>query len=248
MQTSTKLILLVSLLVLSSCMSPSDAAINVAVGSPPAVAGCDSCSGDLSLAVHFEDATNHNVTVGTPCGCSDGDAIYTLASSAVESTTQKSDGTYSLSIPTMADYAVFDVSTNDIFTPVAGTLVFDMYVTTWANYTVLFTARYNATNYLTVTILDDSEIRARYSGAGTVITVETSGASLVVNTWYTITVKWRQADLNPNLSINANTQTTTDNTNLTAWDASATNIWLGDIDVAGWALFIDNVKVYNTWQ
>ena len=69
----------------------SDGVVHVAAG------GCDDCSGTLVMAVHFEDNTGSDLETGTPCGCSDGsDKVYTLAS-ATHSSTQASDGTYSIS-------------------------------------------------------------------------------------------------------------------------------------------------------
>jgi len=74
-------------------------------GKPPAGGGCDDCSGDLKFAWHFENETN--VTTGTPCGCSDGDATPAKEGSPAITPDQKSDGTNSMHVDNTSENYTF---------------------------------------------------------------------------------------------------------------------------------------------
>lgn len=76
----------------------------------PAVAagGCDDCSGTLVFSTHFEN--DNDITVGTPCGCSDGTTAQALTGGSTYSSTYASDGTYSCKAEGENDVAAIDTT------------------------------------------------------------------------------------------------------------------------------------------
>lgn len=213
---------------------------------------CDDCSGDLSLAIHFENDTD--IEVGTPCGCSDGSTTLTL-SNAVFSAAQKSDGTYSLYCANAEDYATVPVSNYDIISDAAGTITFDLYIVTWTDDAHILLVFDNGdgltTDYLSVDMISLDELRLRYEGGNQRVSATTTDWNLSTGQWYSITVKWTQSAVNPNLSIASSAGTTaTSDTDLD--DIGVANEWeiiyMGIQNVQNAEYYLDNIKVYNSWQ
>lgn len=242
------------LLLLVGC-SPSEARMGIAtaMSGAGAAALCDVCSGaDLSLAVHFEDDSGHAVGTGSPCGCSDADAVYSLNSDAAESAVQKSDGTKSLYIPTTYDYAYFALVSEDIVDDAAGTITFDLRVKdTWADSVRVFDAVVDppdGNNQIYCITYDGDELRCVVEGDNSAVTVTTSGALLAVNTWYSVTLKWRAGETDPAVYLAVGADTEESNTNLTPMADIPDLLRLGNSTAIGMEFYLDNVKVYKTWQ
>lgn len=90
---------------------------------------CDDCSGTLKFAWHMEDNdSTPDVTLGNPCGCSDGDTIGAETGSPGFSSVQKSDGTYSLHINALDECYTFDISSDDIVIADDVKITFDIYI------------------------------------------------------------------------------------------------------------------------
>jgi len=76
---------------------------------------CDDCTGATKFAFHMEDDdATPDVTLGSPCGCSDGDEVGAETGSPAFSSAQKSDGTYSLHINAIDEYYEFDANGGEI--------------------------------------------------------------------------------------------------------------------------------------
>lgn len=207
---------------------------------------CDDCSdANLTFSWHAEDI---DVTVGTPCGCSDGDTTATLVSGAVISSTQKSDGTNSLSFPTSLDYATFDNTSEDIINKDAGTIIFDIYLTARANFQRVFIYEVDSNNFIRCQTRNIDELDVIYSGDSTEIGAVTGAADLSLNTFYTVTAKWRTGVTDPSLSITVNGSTGTNNTDLTAIIGNSGTIEIGSKISGSTFGFIDKVLIYNNWQ
>lgn len=214
----------------------------------------DSCTGTLLFSWHAEntDVTLGGIAGGVNNGCSVGDSTATLGSGAEISTSQYSDGIKSLSYPTASDLAAFTVTSNDIISSTAGTIVMKIRVSTWSEE---YFIRYyvDATNNLGINLSGADEIRFAYQGNGDYVTATTTDANMAVDTWYTITAKWAGTDVNPNASIvvcdvnNANCSTTiTSNTNLTAFTSTSGTLWLGNSEGGSLVGYVDNIKIYNS--
>jgi hypothetical protein len=220
----------------------------------PVAGGGDDCSdANLLFSWHME---NENVTLGTPAGCSDGDETATLNSGATIDSTQFQDGANSLSCPTGSDYAGFAVSGNDIFSETAGTIIFYLRINTGGYVTGanLFSSRIDPNNRFEIYMQGADtptgrEIFMRWDGAGTTQSASTSDADLDTNTWYKITAKYDTADVDPNLSLQIDSETpVTNNNNLVAWSGSLSAMNIGNTLSAASDYWLDNIKVYDNWQ
>ena len=103
--------------------------------------GCDDCSGTLKFSWHME---NVDVTLGTPCGCSDGDTTATANDSITLSDTQEKDGTYSAYAADAGKYYSFTGSAEDLVDMDEALVIFWVYITTWAEDAHLFEVFGNA--------------------------------------------------------------------------------------------------------
>lgn len=209
--------------------------------------GCDSCAGGLLFAWHAEDV---DVTADSPCGCSAGDTTATLNGTAAISGTQYTDGDESLKCVDGTDYASFTITGYDIASDAAGTIVFDVYLVALDTYQVVFQAYGDANNRILVRVDDTNsdELEAKFWGGGTEIGVGTTVANIQVDTWYTITFKWRQGETDPSISLDANGDTVTKNDNLTDPTTEWSVLHVGTYEDGVETIYIDNVKVYDSWQ
>ena len=117
------------------CLSFQASAFNpmiVVSGSGSGGVVCDDCSGATMFAWHMEDDdSTPDVTIGNPCGCSDGDKVGAETGTPAFSGAQKSDGELSLLINGGAEYYTFVVDADDIFNMDDFKITFDIYVTSW---------------------------------------------------------------------------------------------------------------------
>lgn len=215
---------------------------------------CDDCSGDLSFACHWEgsDASDRlDIETGNPCGCSDGDTTGTIEGTATTSNSQKSDGSYSVHIPTCSDEIQYDITSEDIAQDNAGTITFDIYIVSWVDDARLCTVWVDndETNAIYIMMRSSDEIRLRYVGNNNAQAAVTNGANLSLNTWYSVTAKWRHGATDPSLYIDVNSVSASNNNDLVAFSSSPNQLSIGDTQTTGAPeYYIDNFKVYKTWQ
>lgn len=207
--------------------------------------GGDACgTGNLLFAWHCE---NVDVTLGTPAGCSLGDTVATLNSGAVISTTQEQDGSNSLSVPTINDRAIFAVTGENIAEGSQGRIEFYLYVTTIASTTSIMSFR-NGANAATIS-MGSNFINLEYLNSGSPDPeASTTAGSLTTGSWLKVVAQWRTTG-NPNLRVtvnDANEGTVNDDPGA---EIAPTEVWVGeDGGGAGGAFFVDNIKIYSTYE
>jgi hypothetical protein len=134
-----------------------------------------------------DDDSTPDVTLGTPCGCSDGDEIGAETGSPSFDATTQSDGTYSLLINALTEYYAFDISGVDLFDIDDFKITFDLYLGSYAGageWVYVWQAYYDADNLASVYI--DATQVCGYQCAATVCnSVCISGLS--TTTWYSCT-------------------------------------------------------------
>ena len=249
-----KRILILTILLMSSLAWAGSTTVVVGQGGG-GEAFCSSCTGSgTSPSFCWEVATDtENVSTDGGCVISGGDASAT-ANSAVDITSAPTGKSgYAVTWSTERDYYAFDVSSDDLVDDTAGTVVFDFYVTTFYNYTYMFMVRaLSGEDEISVGIVHTDELRLSYEGsnAGEVYAT-TSGADLQLNTWYTVTAKWRTGNQsgNPTLSITANNVTATSSTTLTAFtnQPGSNSLMIGNPGGSANGASVKNIKIYKAW-
>lgn len=225
-------------------------------------ATADSCTGNLLFSWHFEDTT---VTSGSPGGCSVGDTTATATGTGTTlSATQFEDGAKAGYFPDAADgggtnrYYTFDVAAEDIVKNNQGTIDLWIYVTTFVNGGVVFDTAADGNNGIGLSETTASTInqfRIDVNAGGTFRHATTTFASnFLLNTWYHVIAKWDHTAHSSNyIQICADTTTGTTNCGVTT---TALGTWAGTLASEIWGnqgsgattFYIDNVKVYGTWQ
>lgn len=215
----------------------------------------DSCTGALLFSWHMEndDVTLGGVAGGVNNGCSDNDTTATRASAAAISDTQAQDGTYSLSCPTSLDNAAFSIPTG--FSTNTGTVVLYVYVTTFFSDATLFRAYVDAQNYISIILKTSAETTSQIRGvhmAGNTARLATSAytGGIPSNQWLKVIFKWSNTAVSGKyLSL------TIDDANegsatlaLGSWEGSLSTMVIGEVAGNPAAFFLDDIKVYNTWQ
>lgn len=216
---------------------------------------CDSCSGNRSLMAHFEN--NDDVTVGTPCGCSDGDTTVALTNATYGSTYYQ-DGAYSLHIGGSGHYATWSNTSRAILDEAAGTIKFWIRVSTWLSNGRIFYSAYNtSTDYLRIRMVGtsntDIEFDITYNDGTSTLTATTAALNGGLNTWYYLVGKYTQSDVDPNLGIYVYSDegstllsSGTSNTNLAAWGGGPASVDLGS---PGEAVYdIDKFEISKAWE
>jgi hypothetical protein len=252
-----RILLILGLLVL--LCSPAIARMTVLVlGGGGGGASADSCSGGLIFSWHGEDA---DVTVGTPTGCSAGDETGTASSGATISSTQKKDGSNSVSIPTSSDYYSFTLSSSDIFNDDAGTVDFWIYMDTHSNHGGILRFQETAGTDEIYIRMEESggndELQVWHEGNSVERTAYTSVGPITEDTWYHVIVKWDTVSAHGGnyLSICADTTNGTTNCGTNASQPSSLSDDSGTLvigDFAGWnggdGYYLDLFKIYDSWQ
>lgn len=213
----------------------------------------DSCTGALLFSWHMEndDVTLGGVAGGVNNGCSDNDTTATRASAAAISDTQAQDGTYSLSCPTALDNAAFSIPTG--FSTNTGTVVLYVYVTTFFSDATLFRAYVDAQNYISIILKTSttSQIRGVHMAGNTArLATSTYNGGIPSNQWLKVIFKWSNTAVSGKyLSL------TIDDANegsatlaLGSWEGSLSTMVIGEVHGNAAAFFLDDIKVYNTWQ
>lgn len=207
---------------------------------------CDDCSGSLMFAWHMDDNDpTPDVTLGTPCGCSDGDEIGAETGSPEFSTTQKSDGTRSLRINALDEDYLFVVSSDDLINLDSFKVTFDIYVVSYpgtaAKYIEIFRAT-SGSDYVVVVAKNGGTLNTYHNGGAT--WNDLAGVTVATGSFVSceLQMKTGVAGNDSYLICGANSAEE-DNDLGTA--ASATSLYFGDKsgDEAG-EYYIDNVKIY----
>lgn len=203
---------------------------------------CDSCSSNLIFSWHAEDATIAN---GTPCGCNTNVATSVTLTDATLDATQKSDGTKSLYKNGGTQYA----TVNTDVSKTAGTLVFDLYWSTHADWASVITFPVDANNAITVQKTSGStELILQWKGTGNTVNLYGTANLIPQNTWTTITAKWRTGTTDPSLSIQCGVNAAvTDNTDLTAITGTPSQMQFYDTGASDAVMRVDNIKLYDAW-
>jgi hypothetical protein len=230
----------------------------VAGGGVAASCTADSCTGGLLFSWHCENADvtldSSGGTATCPLGCSAGDTTATATSSATLSTAQYQDGGYSCSFPTAGDYYSFTISSEDIAKSAEGTVILYIYVSTYASGSGVFDIYYDANNRVRITMQTSTyyKFKLDHVAASTTRSVWTLNTSnFALNTWLKITAKWKkggQGGVYQYISINdtdAGTQTSSD---FGDFASPPTSLRIGEMQGNSSAYYIDNVKIYSTWQ
>lgn len=230
----------------------------------------DSCSGGLLFSWHCENTT---VTTGTPVGCSSGDYSATGSSTAAINSdngnvSTDTGGTNSCDFPSSSDYYSFDVSSNDIVTPAAGTVIFHVKINTFINGAGIWRARVDAPNqiYVIFSGTDDAtgrEIRLYYAGTdpSTVARNVVTNSDLGTGTWYKIITKWSVVGVDEGgtkyLSIKVCNEDGTSCGSPVYGTSAPTNfvgslgagsLVIGEVQgTAGSDYGLDRFKIYNSW-
>jgi len=237
---------------LISCQCFAGGVVMMGGGVPAAAAAFCSGCGTGATPVFCWGISADDTTITNSDGCSQGDTTATLVSAA-DIVSNPSGSGYALTIPGSYDTAAFDVTTDNIFNDEAGTIQFDVYIVTFVDSGVILRVIGEAaTNELFIYIVFTDELRVYHEGNNAGQTFATTNtANLQANTWYTVTIKWTTANVDPNLSIEVAGMGTagTSNTNLTAWTtAPATFYWGTRGSALTPAFYIKNIKVWDSWQ
>jgi hypothetical protein len=221
--------------------------------------GADSCTGTLIFSWHAETT---DVTTGTPVGCSVGDTTATASNGATPaiSTAQFEDGTHAALFSATYDQYSFSVSTEDIIKSAAGTIdIWVRYPTVASSY-AFSAASGTGGNAILIRLSDQGggvfKINFDYEAGAQDYNVLAT-LSIVANTWYHVIAKWDHTPHSGNYQeVCADTSTGTTNCQSSATDINPTP-WAGAISVLNFGdyafqgqagLYIDNVKIYSTWQ
>lgn len=218
--------------------------------------GCDDCSGDLKFSWHME---NVDVTLGTPCGCSDGDEGASTDGTPSLSSTEKSDGTYSAYGDTV-DYYKFVISHPDLVDVSEGKVVMDIFIPTgeWAADVTFFDAYYDSGTRINCMTAgssgSDIEVRCAHDDGWQELEA-TSGTGHTENEWLRVTVRWdasqSSADFDVELCDLTLPDTTSNCVNSGAdndidgdWGANTpTELRIGPS--GNCAIYVDNIQIYG---
>jgi hypothetical protein len=204
----------------------------------------DSCTGALKLSAHFENSDT--ITSGTPAGCnSNADTTWALEAGLAYSSTQKSDGTYSLYASTGTNNKTASITIDDNKTE--GTVIFDIWAITLDNFNNIMwidLASPDANNKILVEEISGSYYVYYYGGGSSI----SASATHTTGSFQTVTVKWRTTG-SPHLSIQVDSGTAGTNTNdLPTLSGSLATFNIGQGVTTNNEFYIDKVKVYNSWQ
>lgn len=214
----------------------------------------DSCTSNLLISWHAETTTvtETDSPQTVPAGCSVGDTTAAAASGAELSETQKKTGAKSVYAPTANDYYGFSVSSEDIVKHAAGTVDFWVYVKTAVESDYFFQATGDADNQIYLLLKDLAEDQFRLvhvSGTTARTATSTVSGGVQVDTWYHIIAKWDETAHGANyLSLCVDT---TAGTGGCGYATSALGTWAGTLSAlrfGAYVSYIDDIKVYGTWQ
>ena len=219
-------------------------------GTPSAGGGCDDCSGNLAVAVHFEDGsdpTDIDDPGVSPCGCTDGsDDTADLSGGAVINSNGSyvSDGSYSGQFTTYADALEIDNTGLDGALDTTGTWCADIWMTvqdTWYIFDIGASSGrvYNGAG------ANDNYLRAIYTGDSF-----TGTDTFADSTQTRICFSWDMspADNSECLATKVGSNSWEEDCTLNGTESSTLGspvFLVGNADQRG---YVDNLKLYSTYQ
>jgi hypothetical protein len=229
-----------------------------------AAANTDACTSGLLFSWHMEntDVTTGGVAGGVNNGCSAGDSTATANGAGVTlDTSVFQDGAKSIKSVTGAgaNRYEFDWASGDILATGQGTIDFWMYYTgTLAGHHPFY-----------LIVNTDNRIYCFVDGANYLGCIWTYGAAAVnartnanasifpASTWIHCKVRWHKGTAHSGLYQKVTCDGTTGESNsndngtndLGTWAGTAATFAIGDTgNGTGLTLYIDNLKIYDTWQ
>lgn len=233
---------------ISTNLQPQDA-----YGGLAATSGGDTCGTNLLFSWHAEST---NVNSGTPIGCSVGDTTATAFSGATIVSSNYQDGANSISIPTASDYYQFDWSAaTPILNTNAGTVDLWCYWTTITSAPIFFFSIDSTNRIYVAPDVSNKYLSVNYVTDGTLRGGRTGVNAIDVGAWYHIKIRW-DTTAHSGLYLKITCDTTTGESNsadtgttaFTATHGSTGTVNFGDFAGSGGVFFLDNIKIYNTWQ
>jgi hypothetical protein len=213
---------------------------------------CDSCTGNLIFTTHFEGTgelgTDFNITIGNPCGCNtNADKTISYYSEAVNSLTQKSDGSYSFYRAGAGDYA--EISTD--VSKTAGTLTFDIYlVSNIAAWDSFISILVSSGNYIYFGV-NDPATRTHYEYKGNNTSKYSDYvAGFTTGVWHSIVLKWSTTGVDGKylyIQMDGGTAKTYSSA-ITEIVGTPSLITIGGSSASASVYYIDNIKLWNSWQ
>jgi hypothetical protein len=222
-------------------------------GRPPAAGGGSGCTGSVTLEWNCENSAD---VTDSGNGCSVGDEVGAETDVAYESSSPTAqEGTYSVNFTTTTTSAVvFDVSSRDIVTEVAGTLSGYLWIDSWAEKDVIkvTSASNDFIRLRTYTGAGPSrQLEFEYRGNGTGVILQTDACDMSESEWVAFTMKWRQGSTDPSLylycSSGGGTDTETSNTDLTSWAGSPATVTFGQSAGNNISGNLDDLQIDNTY-
>lgn len=228
-----------------------------------AACSADSCTSGLLFSWYGENAdVTKDASGGTttcPLGCSAGDATGTASFSAAiadsPSTPPTGSGTKSISLPNTKAKYTFDWSSSDIMSPTAGTIDLWFYPDTLANQSIFYLMVDSNNRIYCTTDSANGYIGCSHIAGGTQRTARTNLSVITNDTWYHLKYRW-DTTVHGSLYQKVTVDTTTgegdsaDNGTdaLGTWAGTSGYLYIGDYAESSGAMYIDNIKIYNSWQ
>ena len=187
-----------------------------------------------------------DVTLGSPCGCSDNDTVGAENGTPVFSTTQKADGTYSLHIDALDDRYSFSVLSDDLIVGDDFKVTFDLYIVSYPSAgTTMEIIRWvdDADNYVAIRLRGTGPaVQGFYRGQATEDYIEVSAAT---GSWLSCEYQGKTGIVGNDHYIACAASSTEEDDDLNAMLQSMDTLIFGDQEgsEAG-EYYLDNVKVY----
>lgn len=238
-------LLILSLIILDVSWALSPTMLDISTHSSGEVS-CDDCSGALKFAWHMEDNdSTPDVTLGNPCGCSDGDSIGAESGAPVFSNVQKSDGTYSLHINAKDEWYEFVVSGDDLVENDNVKITFDIYIVSFpagaGTKHEIIRLPYDANNVVSIQIDDSGDLLSYYRGTSVTDYINISPAT---GSWLSCEYQAKTGVAGNDHYLACGASSTEEDDDLTAMEGSATNLNFGDeFGTEAGEYYLDNVKI-----
>jgi len=214
---------------------------------------------DPTLLLEWHCETN-NVLMGTPIGYSVGSNVLTKVFSPVFSSAVKYDGSYSLySASSGARYDLFwSTNTSPVMAISSGTIDFWFYQTGLGYGTAIELYTGDANNKIYIQLAgSNGKISLTHVAGGTTRNAFTTAGAVTSNEWNHVKARWSSAGVGGKYIKVTVDRTTGESAQDTSTGGSALGSWsttnngavrFGDSQYNGMLVYIDNVKIYNTWK
>lgn len=235
--------------------------LKAVVSAGGATTSTDSCTGGLIFSWHCEntDVTLGGIAGGVNNGCSAGDTTAAGGGTNYElNASVYKDGIKGCHFPNRNSYYQFAISSEDIVKHATGTWAGWVYIDTFVTGSPIWRAQVDASNVVKLNVLTatTNQFRVTHTAGGTARTATTTITDgLLEDTWYYVVFKWDETVHGSNyLSICADTTNGTSNCGaatsaLGSWSGTLATMEYGDVNVTtNNAFYVDQVKIYDSWQ